>query len=196
MERGVEEEGGSSRRVVRLMKALRDSIVVPPIPTCLRGRSSPVSVSCFDYERRVEQGADRRPVYAGDVARAVEIACRDDPAVVEAIGGKIIEAGGPDGTSLTLIHHEYQQWLPSRVMGPVCSLDRLHLPRATSDPEAPTSDSSVHIPRDNAARPRSYEPQADDNQHSLLARNDPSLFPREAARVNPDSYHRSDPSTP
>lgn len=40
-----------------------------------------------------------RPVYAGDVARAVEICCRDDPKVVEQVGGKIIEAGGPEGKS-------------------------------------------------------------------------------------------------
>jgi hypothetical protein len=36
-------------------------------------------------------------VYAGDVARAVEICCRDDPEVVKQVGGKIVEAGGPDG---------------------------------------------------------------------------------------------------
>lgn len=40
-----------------------------------------------------------RPVYAGDVARAVEICCRSDPKVVEQVGGKIIEAGGPNGMS-------------------------------------------------------------------------------------------------
>ena len=38
-----------------------------------------------------------RPIYAGDVARAVEICCRDDPKVIEQVGGKVIEAGGPDG---------------------------------------------------------------------------------------------------
>ncbi|ORY34077.1 hypothetical protein BCR39DRAFT_518368 [Naematelia encephala] len=37
-----------------------------------------------------------QPVYAGDIARAVEICCRDDPQVVKHVGGKIIEAGGPD----------------------------------------------------------------------------------------------------
>ncbi|KAK1924173.1 hypothetical protein DB88DRAFT_489337 [Papiliotrema laurentii] len=37
-----------------------------------------------------------QPVYAGDVARAIEICCRDDPKVVDLVGGKIIEAGGPD----------------------------------------------------------------------------------------------------
>ncbi|ORX36772.1 hypothetical protein BD324DRAFT_675372 [Kockovaella imperatae] len=36
-----------------------------------------------------------QPVYAGDVARAVEIACRDDPEVIKRVGGKVIEAGGP-----------------------------------------------------------------------------------------------------
>lgn len=37
-----------------------------------------------------------RPVYVGDVARAVEICCRDDPIVVSQVAGRIIEAGGPD----------------------------------------------------------------------------------------------------
>jgi len=38
-------------------------------------------------------------VYAGDIARAVEICCRDNPKVVAQVGGKIIEAGGPDSES-------------------------------------------------------------------------------------------------
>jgi hypothetical protein len=46
-------------------------------------------------------GAYDRPVYAGDIARAVEICCRDDRQVIDAVGGKIIEAGGPDGKSLS-----------------------------------------------------------------------------------------------
>ncbi|OWZ81278.1 NADH dehydrogenase [Cryptococcus neoformans Tu401-1] len=37
-----------------------------------------------------------QPVYVGDVARAVEICCRDDPIVVSQVAGRIIEAGGPD----------------------------------------------------------------------------------------------------
>ncbi|WVN88299.1 uncharacterized protein L203_103504 [Cryptococcus depauperatus CBS 7841] len=37
-----------------------------------------------------------QPVYVGDVARAVEICCRDDPQLVQKVGGRIIEAGGPD----------------------------------------------------------------------------------------------------
>jgi hypothetical protein len=45
--------------------------------------------------------ADDRPVYAGDIARAVEICCRDDRQVIDAVGGKIIEAGGPDGKFLS-----------------------------------------------------------------------------------------------
>ena len=49
-----------------------------------------VTISC-------KRGADDRPVYAGDIARAVEICCRDDRQVIDAVGGKIIEAGGPDG---------------------------------------------------------------------------------------------------
>lgn len=50
-------------------------------------------------ESRVEECfcADKpRPVYVGDVARAVEICCRDDPTVVGQVAGRIIEAGGPD----------------------------------------------------------------------------------------------------
>jgi hypothetical protein len=31
----------------------------------------------------------------------VEICCRDDRQVIDAVGGKIIEAGGPDGKSLS-----------------------------------------------------------------------------------------------
>ncbi|WWC70270.1 uncharacterized protein I206_104220 [Kwoniella pini CBS 10737] len=37
-----------------------------------------------------------QPVYAGDIARAVEICCRDEPEIVKQVGGRIIEAGGPD----------------------------------------------------------------------------------------------------
>ncbi|WVQ99361.1 hypothetical protein IAU59_006494 [Kwoniella sp. CBS 9459] len=37
-----------------------------------------------------------QPVYAGDIARAVEICCRDDEEVIRQVGGRIIEAGGPD----------------------------------------------------------------------------------------------------
>lgn len=37
-----------------------------------------------------------QPVYAGDVAKAVEVATRSDESVVQDTGGKIIEAGGPD----------------------------------------------------------------------------------------------------
>jgi len=37
-----------------------------------------------------------QPVYVGDVARAVEIASRNDKAVHQFVDGKIIEAGGPD----------------------------------------------------------------------------------------------------
>lgn len=39
-------------------------------------------------------------MYAGDIARAVEICCRDDPQVIQAVGGRIIEAGGPEGEHL------------------------------------------------------------------------------------------------
>lgn len=38
-------------------------------------------------------------MYAGDVARAVEISCRGDPKAIEAVRGKTFEAGGPDGGS-------------------------------------------------------------------------------------------------
>lgn len=41
-----------------------------------------------------------QPVYAGDIARAVEIASRTlDKEAVNATNGKVIEAGGPDGAS-------------------------------------------------------------------------------------------------
>ncbi|TYJ55945.1 hypothetical protein B9479_003330 [Cryptococcus floricola] len=41
-----------------------------------------------------------QPVYVGDVARAIEICCRDDPEVTKQVGGRVIEAGGPEGKSL------------------------------------------------------------------------------------------------
>jgi len=41
-----------------------------------------------------------QPVFVGDIARAVEIITRDDPAIRREVAGKIIEAGGPDGKSL------------------------------------------------------------------------------------------------
>ncbi|KAJ3750690.1 nucleoside-diphosphate-sugar epimerase [Lentinula detonsa] len=37
-----------------------------------------------------------QPVYVGDIARAVEIIARNDPAINAMVGGKIIECGGPD----------------------------------------------------------------------------------------------------
>lgn len=39
-----------------------------------------------------------QPVYVGDLARLVELISRDDTAVQKALAGKIIEAGGPQGT--------------------------------------------------------------------------------------------------
>ncbi|RXK40155.1 NADH dehydrogenase [Tremella mesenterica] len=53
-----------------------------------------------------------QPVYVGDLARAVEICCRDDAKVVDMVGGRIIEAGGPDILTyreimnLTLLHSQ------------------------------------------------------------------------------------------
>lgn len=38
-----------------------------------------------------------QPVYVGDLARAVELMCRDSSEVNTEISGKILEAGGPDG---------------------------------------------------------------------------------------------------
>jgi uncharacterized protein YbjT (DUF2867 family) len=40
------------------------------------------------------------PVYVGDLARAVEICSRDDTEIQKLVGGKIIEAGGPDSKYL------------------------------------------------------------------------------------------------
>jgi len=39
-------------------------------------------------------------LFCWDIARAVEIITRDDPAIRQEVAGKIIEAGGPDGKSL------------------------------------------------------------------------------------------------
>lgn len=55
----------------------------------------------------IQLGADVRPVYAGDIARAVEICCRDDRQVIDAVGGKVIEAGGPEGMSPSLFRRRY-----------------------------------------------------------------------------------------
>ena len=41
-----------------------------------------------------------QPVYAGDIARFVEIACRNDGDIRKVLGGKIVEAGGPEGRPL------------------------------------------------------------------------------------------------
>jgi len=76
------------------MIAIRKSRYIPTIPTSLRRWCSSIPV-CPPSSRKT--GADDRPVYAGDIARAVEICCRDDRQVIDAVGGKIIEAGGPDG---------------------------------------------------------------------------------------------------
>lgn len=47
-----------------------------------------------------------QPVYAGDVARAVEIASRTkDPEIMKATNGKVFEAGGPDGTHIMATLH-------------------------------------------------------------------------------------------
>lgn len=44
-----------------------------------------------------------QPVYVGDVAKAVEVVSRDDLDVVNQVGGKIIEAGGPEGMRLATV---------------------------------------------------------------------------------------------
>lgn len=44
-----------------------------------------------------------QPVYVGDIARLVELLSRGDPNINSNMKGKIIEAGGPDGLSLTQI---------------------------------------------------------------------------------------------
>ena len=65
------------------------------VPTSIRRRCSPIPV-CF-YTSTHNSIADGRPVYAGDIARAVEICCRDDKQVIDAVGGRVIKAGGPEG---------------------------------------------------------------------------------------------------
>ncbi|KAG5644622.1 hypothetical protein DXG03_008100 [Asterophora parasitica] len=54
-----------------------------------------------------------QPVYVGDLARAVEILSRGDPAVDKMSAGKIIEAGGPEGKALLLFQ---------RNQGLICNL--------------------------------------------------------------------------
>lgn len=76
-------------------KALCNFGKVPPGASSLWRRDHSVPVS-----QRVEECfcclTIPRPVYVGDVARAIEICCRDDPTVVSQVAGRIIEAGGPD----------------------------------------------------------------------------------------------------
>ena len=101
------------------------------------------------------RGADNRPVYAGDIARAVEICCRDDRQVVDAVGGKIIEAGGPDGESLpTSIFPGGNEWL-------TCSL---------------------HLSRNHGACPQVLGHEKVHPQSPIFRRYDPGILPREAAR--------------
>lgn len=59
-------------------------------------------------------------MYVGDVAKAVEVVSRDDLEVVNQVGGKIIEAGGPEGMSVLaspssftdVISHSIAQYSP------------------------------------------------------------------------------------
>jgi hypothetical protein len=37
-----------------------------------------------------------QPVYVGDIARAVELISRKDPAIEKHVAGKFLEAGGPE----------------------------------------------------------------------------------------------------
>ena len=43
-----------------------------------------------------------QPVYVGDIARLVDLISRGDENVEQAVAGKIIEAGGPQGAYITL----------------------------------------------------------------------------------------------
>lgn len=74
--------------------------------------SSPTAPNDWKESRLIH-----RPVYAGDIARAVEICCRDDQQVIDAVGGRVIEAGGPEGMSfsLPLIASKAERDLKSRV---------------------------------------------------------------------------------
>lgn len=48
-----------------------------------------------------------QPVYVGDVAKAVEVVSRDDLEVVNQVGGKIVEAGGPEGMRLWIVSLQF-----------------------------------------------------------------------------------------
>jgi hypothetical protein len=41
-----------------------------------------------------------QPVYVGDIARAVEVASRDEKEIQQTVAGKILEAGGPEGETV------------------------------------------------------------------------------------------------
>lgn len=51
-----------------------------------------------------------QPVYVKDLARLVELVARDDRAIQEAVAGKIIEAGGPQGIYLLQRNVHYLYW--------------------------------------------------------------------------------------
>ena len=84
---------------VQVTKLIRSALQLLPntCPSCLSLVEELSASSETIWHSVIKFGAHSRPVYAGDVARAIEICCRDDPKIVELVGGKIIEAGGPEG---------------------------------------------------------------------------------------------------
>lgn len=94
----VNERGDCLFAVFVQNKALCNLGKVPPGASSLwrRDHSVPVSVQSCKKNVFFFMLTKPRPVYVGDVARAVEICCRDDPVVVGQVAGRIIEAGGPD----------------------------------------------------------------------------------------------------
>jgi hypothetical protein len=88
----------------------------------------------------------------------VEICCRDDRQVIDAVGGKIIEVGGPDGKPLsTSVSTGGRGW------------DK----RLTC---------SIYLPRNHGACPQVLGHQEVYPQSTLLRGHDPGILPGEITR--------------
>jgi len=114
-------------------------------------------------------------VYAGDIARAVEICCRDDEQVIDAVGGRVIEAGGPEGMYIffQIVSH-------------------FSLSQSTiGEGQCHEADDSVHISANHGTRPQVLGYQEVHPQFTLFRGHDPGILfgeiPRESVHSHPGS---------
>ena len=101
-----------------------------------------------------------QPVFVGDIGRAVEIISRPDREIRELVSGMIIEAGGPDSES-------------SFTLSAVLNLTRF---------------SSLHISRDDGARPSVYPSPKDDRLPSIRSWHAAGCYHGKTAPQSPDHY--------